>query len=458
MNQHIFREYDIRGIFPDDLTEDIVKKIGYYFGLKIKEKNMDYIAVGYDCRTHSHQLFEWIISGLNKAEIKVLNVGEVPTPCVYFAANQEYNSKLIKNCLVITGSHNPPEYNGFKLVLDNEPFFGEDIINLGKEVMSSTEEILDDIKVIDTDYKEMYIQFLVEHFSNLKDCSKKVIIDNGNGVGSIVAREVLDRLGISCEILFENPDGTFPNHLADPSEDENLEDVLLEMKNNSYDIGCAFDGDADRIHVIDQNQVIKPDVFALIIAKTMDNPIVVGEVKCTQIMYDGINEFGKAIMQRNGRCNVQKKIKEVNATFAIELSGHIFFNDRYYGYDDAIYTFLRTIELVNSGLNFKEEFDKLPKVYSTPEYKVKTSEKEKFVIIEKFVNKVISKEYDLPKIIDYTTIDGIRVKFEHGWALVRVSNTSPNFTTRFEADTEENANLYKEKMLDCLYKEIKENE
>jgi phosphomannomutase/phosphoglucomutase len=452
----IFREYDIRGIFPSELSEENVKRIGYYFALEVKKKVQDakFISVGYDARVHSPQLAKWLISGINKAGLEVLSMGLVPTPVNYFSNFVEFSGKKSAGSIMITGSHNPPEYNGFKITIDKQPFFGDDIYALGENVLSSNLDIEDNTKSIEIDAKEKYIQYMIENFSHLNLKDKKFVFDCGNGAAGAVLGDILKGLNINSNIMYEEPDGTFPNHHPDPSEIETLEDIKKELNTGTYSLGFAYDGDADRIAVLSKKYNFKGDVLALFFSRFIDNPTVIGEVKCSQIMYDTINSYGKAIMYKTGHSNLKVKIKETNASFAAEVSGHIFFNDKYFGYDDAIYSTLRALELVNNGFDYDGEFEKLPNLYSTDEININTTEEKKFKIIEDLKMKLDNPSENFPKIKEIITVDGVRVVFENGWGLVRASNTTPKLVTRFEAIDEKTALLYQNKLLKLIEEEI----
>lgn len=454
--QSIFREYDIRGIFEKELNENVVKKIGYYLAKELIKKDEDasFIAVGYDARTHSPVLKNWLTSGINSAGLEVLDMGLVPTPANYFSNFTEFNGLEADGSIMITGSHNPPEYNGFKITLKKDPFFGEQIYALGRSILACDLTILDNEVSIQIDAKDKYMDYLVKEFSHLKLTGKKFVFDCGNGVAGVVLREVLDRLNISHKILFETPDGTFPNHHPDPSDEHNLEDIKKELASGEFDFGFAYDGDADRIALLSKNYNFKGDILAIFFSKFIDKPTVIGEVKCSQVMYDTINSYGKAIMYKTGHSNLKVKIKETNADFAAEVSGHLFFNDRYFGYDDAIYATLRALELIDNGFDFDSEYEALPKVYSTPEINVTVTEETKFKIIEDLKSKLENAPSYMPKIKDVITVDGIRVIFEDGWGLVRASNTTPKLVTRFEADTIENATVYQDALMK-LFDEVK---
>lgn len=456
MSKSIFREYDIRGIYQKELNEQTVKKIGYYFALEVLKKlpNAKYISVGYDARIHSPLLKEWLSSGIHKANIKVLDMGLVATPVNYFSNYiknpTSQGEKEISASIMITGSHNPPEYNGFKITLDQTPFFGADIYALGDKIIESDINIEDNIHTIQIDTKKEYINYLVEEFKHLDLKDKKFVFDCGNGVAGTVLREILDRLGINHHIMYEIPDGTFPNHHPDPSDAHNLIDIKKELNTQKFDMAFAYDGDADRIAVLSQKYNFKGDVLALFFSQFIKNPTVIGEVKCSQIMYDMINTYGKAIMYKTGHSNLKVKIKETNASFAAEVSGHIFFNDRYFGYDDAIYSTLRALELLHDGFNYDSEFEKLPQLFSTDEININTTEERKFQIIDELKETLSNPLTDFPKIKEIITVDGVRVVFENGWGLIRASNTTPKLVTRFEAIDEKTALMYQSKLLELL--------
>ncbi|RBQ25777.1 phosphomannomutase/phosphoglucomutase [Arcobacter sp. CECT 9188] len=454
MSSSIFREYDIRGIFEKELNEDIVKKIGYYLAKALIRRvpNAIYIAVGYDARLHSPILKNWLSSGINQAGLKVLDMGLVPTPANYFANFTEFDGLKCDGSVMITGSHNPPEYNGFKITLNKDPFFGEDIYALGREILNDKSIIPNDEKTINIDSKNRYIDYIVENFKHLKLENKKFIFDCGNGVAGVVLGEILTKLNIKHKILFEEPDGTFPNHHPDPSDEHTLEDIKKELATKEFDFGFAYDGDADRIALLSQKYNFKGDILAIFFSKHIKNPTVIGEVKCSQVMYDTINSYGKAIMYKTGHSNLKVKIKETNADFAAEVSGHLFFNDRYFGYDDAIYATFRALELIDQGFDFDKEYEALPQVYSTPEINITVTEDTKFKIIEDLKEVLQNPSIDFPKIKDIITVDGVRVIFEKGWGLVRASNTTPKLVTRFEADTKENAKIYEDALINLFNK------
>lgn len=454
----IYREYDIRGIYEKELNEKSVKRIGYVLASKI---DGEYVAVGYDARSHSPILFEYLVEGLNAAGKTVLDMGLVPTPVNYFSNYQEWQvyelSVTPSASIMITGSHNPSEYNGFKITVGKAPFFAEDIYSLGREceLMNFIPET-DERKVIRIDAKERYIDYLEREFEHLRGMGTRIMYDCGNGVAGVVTEKLFSRLQLNIKGLYVEPDGTFPNHHPDPSEEQNLQD-LKELLEKEGDIAFAYDGDADRIAVLTHKNNIKGDMMALLYSMKMDKPTVVGEVKCSQVMYDTLEERGcKTVMYKTGHSNIKVKMKEVNADLACEVSGHMFFKDRYFGYDDAIYATLRMLELIQDGINLDKELAKLPKVYSTEEIKVETTEKEKFKIIQRVKEMLKNPPEDFPEIVDIIEVDGVRINFKKGWGLVRASNTTPVLVTRFESTEEDEAKVY-ENSINKLIQEAKDS-
>ena len=445
IEKSIFREYDIRGIFEKELNEKSVKLIGYYLGQKISGDKV--VSIGYDARSHSPILRDYLTSGLNAAGCKVLDMGMVATPVNYYSNYIDFDGITTDASIMITGSHNPSEYNGFKMTVDKSPFFGSDIYALGDEIVVNQDVIIEDnTSKTDIDVKTPYINFMVQEFDHLKNFPQKIIIDGGNGVADTVITDIFDALKFNYTGLYLEPDGTFPNHHPDPSVEKNLVDVKAALAKDG-DIAFAYDGDADRIAVLTHKYNIKGDQMALLYAMKMQNPTVIGEVKCSQVMYDELERRGaKAIMYKTGHSNLKVKMKETNADLACEVSGHIFFKHRYFGYDDAIYATLRMLELIHDGINIDKEIDALPTVFSTEEIKVETTEEEKFAIIDKVKELLINPPSDFPKILNIIDVDGVRINFEKGWGLVRASNTTPVLVTRFESTDEALAKEYENKV------------
>jgi len=460
IKKSIFREYDIRGIFEQELNEQSVKLIGYYLGQKITGNKV--VSIGYDARFHSPILRDYLTSGLNAAGCTVLDMEMVATPVNYYSNYIEFEGKDSQKIstdasIMITGSHNPSEYNGFKITVNKSPFFGADIYALGDEIIANQDmQIEDNTNKIDIDVKTPYINYMVAQFAHLKNFPQKIVIDGGNGVADTVITDIFDALNFNYEGLYLEPDGTFPNHHPDPSEEKNLVDVKKALK-ASGDIAFAYDGDADRIAVLTHKHNIKGDQMALLYTLKMDKPTVIGEVKCSQVMYDELERRGaKAIMYKTGHSNLKVKMKETGADLACEVSGHIFFKHRYFGYDDAIYATLRMLELVADGIDLDKELDALPQVFSTEEIKVETTEEEKFLIIDKVKELLKNPPSDFPKIINIIDVDGVRINFEKGWGLVRASNTTPVLVTRFESTDLVLAKTY-ETQINNLIKKVKES-
>jgi phosphomannomutase/phosphoglucomutase len=462
ISKTIFRQYDIRGIVNEDLTYENAKLIGYYLGCHIKEKTktMPYIVVGYDVRTHSQMLFNGLISGINLSTCKVLNIGLVATGVNYFASFQEFliNNQKIKPTasIMITGSHNAKKYNGFKITINNEPFFGDELISLYEEITKNPNiQIPDNFDFIELDAKNLYIDFMVKQFSHLKDFKIPFIVDCGNGVANTVLCDILDKLNLNYKGIHLNPDGEFPNHHPDPTNEKNLED-LKALLIDDYNLGFAYDGDADRIAVLTQKYNIKGDMLALLFSKTMKNPVIIGEVTYSQNIFEELNHEAKTIMNKTGYSNLRLKLKELNADLAAEVSGHIFFNDRYYGYDDAIYATFRVIELLYEGINLDIELDKLPKVYTSSNIEINVNEKDKFLIIKKIDEKLKTIQRGFPIIKDIVKIDGLRINFEYGFALIRASNTNSVIVTKYEATSYATAISYKVAVENILNEVINE--
>jgi len=449
----IYREYDIRGIYEKELNEESVVRIGYALASKI---DGEYVAVGYDARSHSPILFEYLTRGLNAGGKKVLGMGLVPTPVNYFTNYQEWDGITPSASVMITGSHNPSEYNGFKITVDKAPFFSEDIYALGRECEAMDMPVEVERDVTEIDAVSRYVDYIVNAFSHLKGMDTKIVYDCGNGVAGVVTEDIFSRLELKTKGLYVDPDGTFPNHHPDPSVEHNLEDVKKLLASEG-DIAFAYDGDADRIAVLTHKNNIKGDMMALLYSLKMDKPTVIGEVKCSQVMYDELERRGAtAIMYKTGHSNLKVKMRETNADLACEVSGHVFFKHRYFGYDDAIYATLRMLELIYAGIDLDAELAKLPVVYSTEELKVETTEEEKFKIIDRVKELLKNPPADFPTIKDIIDVDGVRINFEKGWGLVRASNTTPVLVTRFESTQKETAALY-EKKINALIKAAKES-
>jgi phosphomannomutase/phosphoglucomutase len=378
-------------------------------------------------------------------------MGMVATPVNYYSNYIDFDGLTTDASIMITGSHNPSEYNGFKMTVDKSPFFGSDIYALGDEIIGNQDKVIpDNTENMKIDVKTPYINYMVDQFSHLKNFSQKIVIDGGNGVADTVITDIFDALNFNYTGLYLEPDGTFPNHHPDPSVEKNLVDVKAALEKEG-DIAFAYDGDADRIAVLTHKHNIKGDQMALLYAMKMENPTVIGEVKCSQVMYDELERRGaKVIMYKTGHSNLKVKMKETGADLACEVSGHIFFKHRYFGYDDAIYATLRMLELIQDGIDLDAQIDALPQVFSTEELKVETTEEEKFLIMDKVKELLKNPPSDFPAIVNIIDVDGVRINFEKGWGLVRASNTTPVLVTRFESTDEEMAKEYELKVNELI--------
>lgn len=426
MNPHVFREYDVRGVVDKDLNEDFVFHLGRAIGTYARAKRIRNMTVGRDCRLSSESYHRFLSRGLNAAGIHVIDIGMCATPMLYFSIRH----LRVGGGVMITGSHNPPEFNGFKICVGHSTIFGAEIQELRK-IMESGRYASGPSRNRQKDISKVYENYL---FKRIKIKRKiKVVVDGGNGVGGHFALPLLKRFGCEVIPIYCEPDGNFPNHFPDPTVEENLTELIKLVRKNKADLGIAFDGDADRLGVIsDKGEIIWGDkllmLFARQILKKNPRASVIGEVKCSQVLFDDIeNNSGKAIMWKAGHSLIKAKMKEEKALLGGEMSGHFFFADRYFGYDDAIYAALRLLEIISqTGKKLSELFAGVPKTFATPEIRVDCTDSRKKKIVEK-----IKKHFqNTPGIVE---IDGIRIPFEGGWALVRSSNTQPVIVLRFEA-------------------------
>ncbi|MBW2608728.1 MAG: phosphomannomutase/phosphoglucomutase [Deltaproteobacteria bacterium] len=430
MNPVIFREYDIRGRSPDELNHDTVYGLGLAIGTYYHEQGAGRITLGRDCRLSSPDLRDALTKGLTETGMDVVDAGMIPTPLLYFSIFHLEADGGIQ----VTGSHNPPEYNGFKICLGKGTIHGEEIQKIreigDKGAFHRGKGSIEKIDVI-----KPYLDCLKENIRP-GDIPRKVVVDAGNGVGGIVAPEVYTAMGVEVERLFCEPDGRFPNHHPDPTIPENLKDLTAKISEHSADLGIAFDGDADRIGVVDQNgNIIWGDQLMIIFSRDLlehsPGAKIIGEVKCSQVLYDDIEKHGgKPIMWKVGHSLIKRKMKEEGAVFAGEMSGHLFFADRYFGYDDAIYAGARLIEiLTRKRESVSELLSDIPRMVNTPEIRMDCPDEKKFQVVAELAEG-FKKEY---KVID---VDGARVLFDEGWGLIRASNTQPMLVLRFEARNE----------------------
>ena len=431
VNPLMFREYDIRGRVDDDLTEEVAEAIGRAYGTMIRRNGGRKVACGRDGRLSGPRLQEALIRGIRKSGVDVVNIGVTPTPVMYFSL---FNLPGLDGGIQVTGSHNPPEFNGFKICVGKETIYGPKIKELYHliekedfETGNGQEESYDILP--------SYLEFLKENINVSRPL--KVVIDCGNGVTALTAPRAFKDQGVEVTSLYCEVDGTFPNHFPDPVVEENLKDLRAKVRELGADFGVGYDGDGDRIGVVDdQANILWGDqlliIFARDILKKHPGATIIGEVKCSQVMYDEIARLGgRPVMWKTGHSLIKNKMKEEKALLAGEMSGHIFFADRYFGFDDAVYASLRLAEiLAASERPLSEMLKDLPKMVSTPEIRVECPDEKKFEIVRRLTEKLKKEGF---QVID---IDGARVVFEDGWGLVRASNTQPVLVLRFEAQDE----------------------
>ena len=433
MNAHIFREYDVRGVVDKDLNDETAELLGKGLATLTKRAGGHTLAVGRDCRTHSERLQRALVKGAISTGIHVIDVGVGPTPLVYFAAN----TLPVDGLAMITGSHNPPEYNGFKIGVGKTTMYGEDIQKLRKLIEAKdfeTSKLQGTVSAFDihTPYHH-FVSSTVKRKRPLK-----VVVDAGNGVGGAVAVPLLTRMGYQVVPLFCEMDGTFPNHHPDPTVAKNLEALIAKVKAEKADVGVAFDGDADRIGVVDdQGEIIWGDRLMILLSrhvlKEQPGAAIVGEVKCSFTLYDDITAHGgQAIMWKTGHSLIKAKMKEAHAALAGEMSGHIFYKHRFFGFDDAPYTAARLLEILShESKPLSQLLADVPVTYSTPELRFDTIEEKKFALVKRCIEHLKAKKLTLNE------VDGVRVTWPDGWGLVRASNTTPILVVRYEAKTKE---------------------
>ena len=440
ITESIFREYDIRGEYPNQINEDVVKKIGFAISHKCIDLGIDEICVGRDGRISGKPLLDALIEGIVESGINVLNIDLATSPLLYYAAKKNKH----KSGVMITGSHNPKNHNGIKLVINDNPVSGKEILDLisrGKPNSS----VLGDAEVLIV--KDSYIKEVVD--SSEINSNLKIVIDCGNGAAGFIAPELYKKLGCEVIELFSEVDGDFPNHHPDPGKVENLEDLINEVRNQKADLGLAFDGDGDRVGLVtDKGEIIFPDKIMMMLSKDIlakEKGSVIFDVKCSDSLIKIIEECGGTpIMSPTGHFHIKNGIKKHNPLLAGEMSGHIFFNDKWYGFDDGHYSGVRIIEMISKeNKSISSMNEKLPKLYSTPELNIDVTDDDKFKIIEKFAQNC---QLDGEKI----TIDGLRINFDNGWGLLRASNTTPKLVLRFEGDSNESLVNIKESFLSEL--------
>ena len=427
----IFREYDIRGVVGKDLTPKLAEQIARAYGSTAVRAGAKTIAVARDGRTSAMEMREAVLKGLNGCGLNVVDIGVCPTPLMYFSLF----TLPVDGGVMITASHNPGEYNGFKMCLGREAMHGAAIQALKAEIdrgrFESGQGGVSEHPIIPE-----YMAYMKKAFVGVDAGRLHAVVDCGNGMGGLVGPDALSLLGCRVTGMFVEVDGRFPNHHPDPTVVANLQDLIQKVRETKADVGIAYDGDADRIGVVDEKgQIIWGDklmiIYAREVLKSLPGATIISEVKASQVFFDDVAKHGgRAIMGKVGHSLIKARMKEENAALAGEMSGHMFFADRYFGYDDAVYASCRLIEIMaQSGRPLSTLLADLPLTVSTPEIRVDCPDDLKFQVVEE-AKKQLAREH---KIID---IDGVRVLFPDGWGLIRASNTQPALVLRFEATSE----------------------
>jgi len=444
----IFRAYDIRGKYPSEINKDIFFLLGQTIGTKVKRSKTGPICVCMDGRLSSDELKNSLINGLLLTGNDVIDIGMLPTPLLYFSLNH----LKIANGLMITGSHNPKNYNGVKIVLDNKTLFGNHIAEIYTG-MSKNIVIKDVQKGILKKENNILDSYIKNIKSNIKIISNlKIIIDCGNGVTGKVIKKIFDSINIQAEVINEEVDGEFPNHPPDPTDIKNLVQLKNKMKERNADIGFAYDGDGDRVIVIDKSlEVIWPDqllmIFSKIILENKPGSKIVYDIKCSKHLENTIIENGGIpILSKTGHSFIKESIIKNGATLGGEMSGHIFFNDKWYGFDDGIYSSIRLLEIFSSYNKMQSMINSLPKSATTPEINIEFEDNNHFTFMDLFVKLTKFKGAEI------INIDGIKIIYSFGWGLIRCSNTSSNLVLRFEADDEKSLNKIKTIMKNAMLK------
>ena len=428
MNKNIFRAYDIRGHSETDLDHATIKKIGYVLGQRIRDNQHDSVYVGHDSRLSATKIQNALVSGLNAAGVRVLLLGLVPTPMVYYATK----TGITPNGVMITGSHNPKDDNGLKIVINDNAVSGEELLTEfeNQDEIEESERSFEEIDLYPLYQKEINDKFRLKK-------KIKIVLDAGNGAAGVVADAIFKSQGFETISINKEPDGNFPNHHPDPSKEKNLEELKKAVMDNHADIGFAFDGDGDRVGMITENgNSVLADHLIMILSKyylQKKKGAIIFDVKCSSQLPTLIKKYGgTAIMEKTGHFNIKKAIKEHDAVLGGEMSGHIFINQGWYGFDDAIYTAVVLARIVSdANQSVSSMIEEFPKTFSTPELNLNVDDETKFDMVEKFKDQMQFPDAEL------NTIDGVRVSIGNSWGLMRASNTSPKLVFRFEAESEE---------------------
>ncbi|MFM0440403.1 phosphomannomutase/phosphoglucomutase [Paraburkholderia strydomiana] len=438
ISKSIFKAYDIRGVIGKTLDADAARSIGRAFGSEVRAQGGDAVVVARDGRLSGPELIQALSDGLRAAGVDVVNVGMVPTPVGYFAASVplqlEGGERRIDSCIVVTGSHNPPDYNGFKMVLRGSAIYGDQILALHQRIVDENFSEGSGTYA-EYDIADAYLERIASDVKLTRPM--KIVVDTGNGVAGGLAPKLFKKLGCELVELFTEIDGNFPNHHPDPAHPENLQDVIRALKETDAEIGFAFDGDGDRLGVVTKDgQIIYPDrqlmLFAEEVLSRNKGAQIIYDVKCTRNLAKWVKDKGgEPLMWKTGHSLVKAKLRETGAPLAGEMSGHVFFKDRWYGFDDGLYTGARLLEILTRVEDPSKLLNSLPNSNSTPELQLKLEEGENFELIARLQQNAKFTGAD-----DVVKIDGLRVEYPDGFGLARSSNTTPVVVMRFEADND----------------------
>ncbi|MBI4030351.1 MAG: phosphomannomutase/phosphoglucomutase [Proteobacteria bacterium] len=449
LDPEILREYDIRGRIGKNLSEEDARAVGLAFGTMVRRKSGRRVCAGYDGRKTSPAFAQAVIAGLNAAGIDVENIGLGPTPMLWFAVKHADADGGI----MITGSHNPPDYNGFKMTLKNETVFGPKIQELGR-ITAAADYESGSGNAKQTDVSDAYIARLLKDL----DCRKplKIAWDCGNGAAGDIVRRLTAKLPGDHILLFDEIDGSFPNHHPDPTVDKNLADLIRAVKEKDCHFGVAFDGDGDRIGAVDEKgSILRCDLLLALYAREVlqkhPGAAVIADVKCSQVLFDEIARLGgKPVMWKTGHSLIKTKMAELEAPLAGELSGHIFFADGYYGFDDGLYAAIRLMNEAGAASGpLSSLTEHMARLFNTPEIRFEVEEKEKFAIVQRIAKSIKSLENKHMTVDD---TDGMRVRMPYGWWLLRASNTQNVLVARAEADSPEHLDGIKETIIEEVAK------
>ncbi|RZL99782.1 MAG: phosphomannomutase/phosphoglucomutase [Variovorax sp.] len=440
----IFKAYDIRGVVPTTLDAEIAEALGRAFGSAARAAGEKSVAVGRDGRLSGPALSEALIRGLVATGVEVIDVGAVTTPMLYFAAHT-----LATSGIQVTGSHNPKDYNGFKMVLAGRAIYGDEIQSLRRVMEAGSADLAEGGSVRKVDVLEAYTKRIVGDIKLARPM--KIVVDSGNGIAGASAPAILRAIGCEVTELFSEVDGDFPNHHPDPSKPENLVDLIAALKSGGAELGLAFDGDGDRLGIVTrEGNNIYPDrqmmLFAQDVLSRVPGGTIVYDVKCSQRLGPAIEAAGGVPMIfKTGHSLIKAKMKEIDSPLGGEMSGHIFFKERWFGFDDGTYAGCRLLEILSKSPDASAVLDGLPTSFSTPELNVKCAEGEPHTVVEQLV-----KTADFAAPAKLSTIDGVRVDWPDGFGLIRASNTTPVLVLRFEGQTQEALDRIEHEMLTFL--------